>query len=466
MLTAAAGDTVLQLANGSLEGVDVRLPSAAAGTGIEAASAQLRDVRVSGPGDAGGATGIDALGNIALDGVTVSGTGTTGVTARDLAFDADDLRTDRVATGLDVGDNAQVHVTGARLRARDAAVSTRGTTFVTRSLLETTGANAVGVDTRGGGLTLDHDTVAGAGEAALDVHLVDLDGRANISAVALAGHARGIRRDTSETGGSYPIAIRDSVWDTSRDVREPGDFTESGNAHVAPALTADLHPRGSSAQVDRDSRSDGRYVDLDGIAALGRADAGAFEYRRRAPSIDAADVPAAGIGGAALSFAVTASDADGVDLQAVWTFGDGAIGTGARTAHAYAAPGIYTVALRVSDEAGLTATRSFTVAVASTPAPATVPAPPAVTPPAPDRVVPKLTALKLTSARGKAKLRFVLTEPATVRIAVAHRAAIVRRFVAGAHALTLRAPGRAKLTITATDAAGNRSAPRSLKARS
>ena len=43
-----------------------------------------------------------------------------------------------------------------------------------------------------------------------------------------------------------------------------------------------------------------------------------------------------------------------------WSFGDGATGTGPRTAHAYSAPGVYTVSLVVTDAAGLHSSAAMT----------------------------------------------------------------------------------------------------------
>jgi hypothetical protein len=406
LLTAGAGETVLDASHLTLEGFDIDVPDG--GTGAALADGGLDDVMIS-----GGDTSVHAVRDTTLTRVRTSG----------------------ARVGVAVDDPASLHADLSRLSARSFAVTTRGLATVTRSVLRSDGE---GVLASGGGLTLDHDTVAAP--TALDFHLVDIPGRANLSALALTGR---IVRDTSETGGTYPVAIRDSVWDASHDLGGP--FDEAGDAHIAPVLTPDLHPRGSSAQVDRDTKTDGRYSDLDGVRTVGpRADAGAFEYQRRAPVIDAltAEAPA---------FSAVASDADGDALRFSWDFGDGSFATGAQATHAYAAPGIHNGTLLVTDEAGLTATRAFSVTVAGTPAqPAPAPTPaPVVVPPARDTVAPRLTGVRLAADR----LRLTLSEAATVRIAVAHRATITRHLPAGRHTLKLHAK---HATITVTDAAGNR----------
>lgn len=62
-------------------------------------------------------------------------------------------------------------------------------------------------------------------------------------------------------------------------------------------------------------------------------------------------------------------DVDGSITSHAWDFGDGVMGTGERPSHAYAAPGIYTVTLTVSDDHGATA-MATTRAVVGRPAPA------------------------------------------------------------------------------------------------
>jgi hypothetical protein len=82
-------------------------------------------VRVSGPGDALGAIGIEAR-EVDLSGVAISGTGSVGLTVREGTITASDLRTDRVATGIDLQDDTLVLVAGSRIVARDAGLETRG----------------------------------------------------------------------------------------------------------------------------------------------------------------------------------------------------------------------------------------------------------------------------------------------------------------------------------------------------
>jgi PKD repeat protein len=64
------------------------------------------------------------------------------------------------------------------------------------------------------------------------------------------------------------------------------------------------------------------------------------------------------------------NDPDGTITGFAWTFGDGGTGSGASTSHTYTTAGTFTATLKVTDNAGATATKSLTIA-------ATAAAPPA-----------------------------------------------------------------------------------------
>jgi PKD repeat protein len=61
--------------------------------------------------------------------------------------------------------------------------------------------------------------------------------------------------------------------------------------------------------------------------------------------------------------AAGSSDADGSIVAYEWTFGDGGSGSGAAVSHVYTTAGSYTAQLRVTDNTGLSATRSVTITV-------------------------------------------------------------------------------------------------------
>ncbi|THG30797.1 beta strand repeat-containing protein [Naasia lichenicola] len=65
----------------------------------------------------------------------------------------------------------------------------------------------------------------------------------------------------------------------------------------------------------------------------------------------------------AVNFTSTSTDSDGTISSSAWNFGDSATATGATTSHTYATAGTYPVALTVTDNGGLTNTRTVNVTV-------------------------------------------------------------------------------------------------------
>ena len=59
----------------------------------------------------------------------------------------------------------------------------------------------------------------------------------------------------------------------------------------------------------------------------------------------------------------TSTDPDGSIVSSAWTFGDGNTGTGSTSSHVYAGPGVYPVALTVTDNQGATNTASANVTI-------------------------------------------------------------------------------------------------------
>jgi X-Pro dipeptidyl-peptidase len=126
------------------------------------------------------------------------------------------------------------------------------------------------------------------------------------------------------------------------------------------------------------------------------------------------------------------------------------------------------------DAYGNTVDKTFTLTVAARPGPpadpgAGTPAPagPALPPPSLDRTAPVLRALKLTALSGGVRVRFALSERATVTVTIRRRGttkairSTTARLAAGTRTLTLRASalrraGRYTITVAARDAAGNR----------
>lgn len=147
-------------------------------------------------------------------------------------------------------------------------------------------------------------------------------------------------------------------------------------------------------------------------AGPGRRDKGAFERYRPRPQITISG-PEQLLADTVASFSATTTAADPVFS---WSFGDGAPGAGQpTTSHAFEA-GASTVALEVIDRASGCASSSIkSLTVLAPPSPAV----------AGDRSAPRLTRTKFVRARIKrgrgARLRFTLSEAATVTITVRRR---------------------------------------------
>ena len=82
------------------------------------------------------------------------------------------------------------------------------------------------------------------------------------------------------------------------------------------------------------------------------------------PPVPNAGGPYAGLPGTAVDFDGSESgDPQGETLTYSWTFGDGSKGTGENPAHVYAATGLYTVSLTVTDTSGLSSSISTTATI-------------------------------------------------------------------------------------------------------
>jgi PKD repeat protein len=70
--------------------------------------------------------------------------------------------------------------------------------------------------------------------------------------------------------------------------------------------------------------------------------------------------------------AAGSSDADGTIASYAWSFGDGGTASGLTAQRVYSTPGTYTAALTVTDNSGLTDSKTVTITVGTSGGPATV----------------------------------------------------------------------------------------------
>ncbi|HMX10275.1 MAG TPA: PKD domain-containing protein [Burkholderiaceae bacterium] len=87
-----------------------------------------------------------------------------------------------------------------------------------------------------------------------------------------------------------------------------------------------------------------------------------------APTAALTATPTSGTAPLTVNFSGTGStDPDGTIASWAWTFGDGGSGSGATVSHVYSVAGSYTAVLQVTDNAGMTASKSTTITVGAPP---------------------------------------------------------------------------------------------------
>ena len=203
--------------------------------------------------------------------------------------------------------------------------------------------------------------------------------------------------DTAVPAGShtYQIRITDPFNRTLWSPRS-NSVTVTTGTNIAPSASFTATPNGRSVAVDGSASTDpdGTIQTYawnfgDNTTATGRstshtyAVSGTYTIRLTVTDNGGASssvtrvVTVAGNAAPTASFTTTinglsvavngsgSSDPDGTIASYAWTFGDGGTATGATATHTYAAPGTYTISLRVTDNAGATgnATRSVKVRV-------------------------------------------------------------------------------------------------------
>ena len=407
-----------------------------------------------------------------------------------------------------------VRSTGTNGVGIDAANHNNGDTPISLNvrrvtLVGTGGANQIGVRSQGN--SPDESATVSVIDSVVHGHgkpyacIVANDGEAALSTV---------RTHVATTGAVDSCGA--TLTHFARSEGDPG-FTDAAAFDFTPAPGSPLVDAGDPTPALPPGSLDaaGKPRLAAGLGCTPALDRGALEFQRQAPMPATIAGSATATAGEPAAFQATGGcDPQGQPLTFTWSFGDGGSATGASVQHTFADAGDRTVTLTVTDADGNEATSTLAVAVAaaapldpggsgadpagtgpatgtgstsggtggeaapsqaqkagtaplhSAPGPGTggttradseaalraqqAAARPAA---AADRLAPRLTKLKL---RGK-RLRFTLSETAKVTVKVGRRTirASGRR---GRNTIRLR--GRGRVTITAVDAAGNRSGKR------
>jgi hypothetical protein len=288
-------------------------------------------------------------------------------------------------------------------------------------------------------------------------------------------------------------------------------WSEKSSPETPPVVQAAFKPAGGAWQAPTDL-SDPAWGDLyrSGIAFDEQGDAittwvgehgvEAAGYAATGPTLNDVSIPAEGTAGQPVSFSVSPFDVWSIPGETSWSFGDGASASGTSVTHTYTTAGTYEVTLHSADTLGNVTSTTGEVTIASAPA---TPAAPTPTPAVPTIAAADQSASILSYA-GKRPVGITfsvaLNEQATVSFSFlqrsigrmvsdkcvaktsrnADREACKRGTVAGVfsfagqpgtntvvfdgripHSKKLK-PGRYTLVITATNAAGQHSIPRSL----
>ncbi len=313
----------------------------------------------------------------------------------------------------------------------------------------------------------------------------------------------------SEEGASSPQVSIDgqgnalAVWERSETANHivESAFRPASGKWQAPVGLSEEASRALEPQVAFDGQGDAVTVwsGENGIEDAGFVAAG--------PSLNSLSIPTTGVVGQPLAFSVAPLDVWSVLGETTWSFGDGASSSGTNVTHAYGAAGTYEVVLHSTDVFGNVTSTSGKVTIAAAP-PTSTPSPSAPTSPSTSPVAPTVNAVAQSASTwreaGKSpvgtEFSLWLNEQATVSFRFAHREngrmvghrclamnskntkgdPCSRAVLAGAlsfagHSGTNRAefrgrvsrssrlkPGRYTLVITATNAVGERSSPKSL----
>jgi hypothetical protein len=391
---------------------------------------------------------------------------------------------------------------GSGVQAVGGEVTARNTLIVSEGA---TGLNAEATGDGDATVTADHLTVVGNGNGigilASTIFGPAFDAAVTLRHSVLHGLDRSLVRVASGAGAGTITTVGSDYDASAGAIQEngPGSVTQSGQRFspdpgfaggddfrlTASSPLVDAAETGTTAasgttDVDGDPRAIDGDADCDA-----RRDIGAYE--RQVGTLVAVAKGIAAPAGSASTFSAAGSchPDPAKTVGFAWSFDDGGTAVGETVGHVFQTPGQHKATLTVSAVGAADATAEVVLEIPAAGGPgggdgaggggaaagdgggAGATAPPFAGPDGPgatarpaagsarDRTAPRITRLSVRRLRGRrARVRFVLSEAATVTVRAGGRTRRLRRR-AGTVTLTVRL-GRGRVVVTAVDAAGDR----------
>ncbi|MFT4048345.1 MAG: PKD domain-containing protein [Solirubrobacterales bacterium] len=405
-------------------------------------------------------------------GVSTSGAATSSISDSTISGISDAL-VDMLGTAITSSSDAAISRVKISAAANHVVSTTGGNVQISDSLLSlgsnnvyTTGLRAGGSGSSASLLVADRMTIVGSGLSKVGVQ-VGGDGGPALSGLTITDSLIDLPGGGSVAGGCYRSStsvptqlnfVRTAYVSTkvsnpnapatpcaSYTPSDSDYFTDTQPIGFVDAAAGDYHLRYDSPFLNAGASSvPSGALDLDGKPRLvrdprvsqadpTRVDLGAFEYQASAPVATIAG-PDLARPNKALVFSAAATDADPGEVPMLaWNFGDGAVAGGASITHAFAKEGTYSVALSATDPAGLVGSASKTVRI--------------------DGTAPKIKITKKPkTASKKAAVSFKASETATFQCKLDKAKKWAK--CKSPWKKTVK-PGKHKLQVRATDAAGN-----------
>lgn len=207
-------------------------------------------------------------------------------------------------------------------------------------------------------------TYASAGSFTVTLTVTDNSGATSPPATTTVTVSVGLQPPVANAGGPYSGSIGVPVAFTGTGSRDPDGSIVSyawnfgdGGSGSGPTPTHTYATAGAFTVTLT-------VTDNDNLTNTATATVNVTDGSGMQPPVANPGGPYAGTTGRAISFDGSASrDPDGTIVSHDWSFGDGGTASGAQPLHAYAAPGTYTVTLRVTDDTGRSNSASTTAVV-------------------------------------------------------------------------------------------------------